>query len=450
MANRRSPETPIVDTVDQYLSDISKGDDDNGSYRRDAKRELTRFLDWCRGDIADFVNSGTDDDWTGILDVQTPGETPADVRFADLDATVFGDYARYLSSRRGGKGPLAASTIRTYYAYVAAWCRWAHKQGWLEQHYARAPEAEGRLPDDPGQRSDTQQAWTPEQRDQLTTHVDERAQAALDRLAEHPVDVEDRGDLTADAVRERAAATFDAVQAFRARALVYILSYTGLRAAEFLNHPDDTRDGRNGLRWEDISFTDQHLTVFRKTQEWDEAALPEPVADILGRYQRLLDPPEDWPVFTTLHRPTLSNHVTEYLSEAVDGDDDRVAELRDAKHDLLVAAEHDLSPPPGLRPNGARRVMERLCDDAGVTLPEDDAHGYLAPHGGRRGMGEVMVRTFGYAEAARYLQNSEQQVREAYQHIEASEQAAMATAALSETDQRVQAPDAGGDDDHDE
>jgi hypothetical protein len=52
-------------------------------------------------------------------------------------------------------------------------------------------------------------------------------------------------------------------------------------------------------------------------------------------------------------------------------------------------------------------------------------------------MGEVLVREFGYAAAARYLDNSEEQVRQAYQHIEAAERADMATEALSNTDQRV-------------
>jgi len=52
-------------------------------------------------------------------------------------------------------------------------------------------------------------------------------------------------------------------------------------------------------------------------------------------------------------------------------------------------------------------------------------------------MGEVMVREFGYAAAARYLDNSEEMVREAYQHIEAADRADQATEALAATDQRV-------------
>jgi len=36
-------------------------------------------------------------------------------------------------------------------------------------------------------------------------------------------------------------------------------------------------------------------------------------------------------------------------------------------------------------------------------------------------MGEVLVRAFGYTVAARYLDNSEEMVRERYSHIEAGE-----------------------------
>jgi hypothetical protein len=82
--------------------------------------------------------------------------------------------------------------------------------------------------------------------------------------------------------------------------------------------------------------------------------------------------------------------------------------------------------------------MKRLCADAGIEL--NDQHGYLAPHGGRRGMGEVLVRQFGYATATRYLDNAEQIVRERYSHIEAGKQADMATEALAASDQRGRGP----------
>ena len=49
-------------------------------------------------------------------------------------------------------------------------------------------------------------------------------------------------------------------------------------------------------------------------------------------------------------------------------------------------------------------------------------------------MGEVLVRAFGCTVAARYLDNSEEMVRERYPHIEAGELGDVATEALNETD----------------
>jgi hypothetical protein len=49
-------------------------------------------------------------------------------------------------------------------------------------------------------------------------------------------------------------------------------------------------------------------------------------------------------------------------------------------------------------------------------------------------MGEVLVRAFGYTVAARYLDNSEEMVRERYSHIEAGELGDVATEALDEID----------------
>ena len=49
-------------------------------------------------------------------------------------------------------------------------------------------------------------------------------------------------------------------------------------------------------------------------------------------------------------------------------------------------------------------------------------------------MGEVLVRAFGHTVAARYLENSEEMVRERYSHIEAGELGDVATEGLSEID----------------
>ncbi|GAB7095436.1 phage integrase SAM-like domain-containing protein [Halolamina litorea] len=426
MSARRDAETPIARTFQTFLTDKGKGEGgSDGAYRRDAERELDRFRRWCRGETPDPANASPPDSWGGIV----RGES-RNVQFTDLDSTVFGDYARYLVVSGFSNG-----TVLTYYAYVASWCGWADAQGYIPRHYARESDAEDPLPEGAGRRPGDQQAWSPAQRDDLTRYVDERASAAIDALGAVEVPAEERGDPQSEAVREKASARFRAYKRCRERALAYVLCYTGLRASEFLNAPDDDRPGRNGVRWADVSFSDNNVTVYRKKQQWDEASLPDPVLGPLERYGRLLDVPEDWPVFTTLHRPTLARHVTAGL-EARGLSESEIERQRDGRPDLLVAAEFDLNAPPALKPNGARRVLERLCADAGIAV-DDERHSYLAPHGGRRGMGEVMVREFGYAAAARYLDNSEEQVRQAYQHIEAAERADMATEALSKTDGRV-------------
>ncbi|QCC49452.1 tyrosine-type recombinase/integrase [Halobellus limi] len=424
MSGRRSPDTPIQQTFQKFLTDKGKGDTgESGNYRRNTERELDRFHSWALGKTADPANADPATSWNGIV------EAPP-VTFADLDATVFGDYARYLR----GSG-YSHSTINTYYAYVASWCGWAHGQGYISRHYARESDAEDPLPDSNNRRPGDQQAWDSTDRDLLTRFVDAEASAAIDTFGDIEVPYDEVEDPEGDLWNEKVRARFEAIKRCRDRALAYLLAYTGLRAAEFLRDPNDERPGRDGLRWRDVSLEDRSATVYRKNQQWKEASLPEPVLGPLRRYKQLLDPPEEWPVFTTLHRPTLSSHVQSGLAER-GLNEDMVESVRSTWPDLLAGAEHELDAPPGLTTDGARRVLQRLTDAADIDV-NDDRHDYLAPHGGRRGMGEVLVREFGYAAAARYLDNSEEQVRQAYQHIEAAERADMATEALSKTDQRV-------------
>ncbi|RLM62487.1 site-specific recombinase [Halorubrum sp. Atlit-26R] len=430
MMGRRSVETAIDDTFTKYLTDKGKGDaGEQGAYRTDAERELQRFRCWCLGRTADSANASPPESWAGVVD----GDT---IRFADLDTTVFSDYARYLST-----AGYAAGTVLTYYAHVASWCGWAHAQGYTPRHYARESDAEDPLPENDGRRPGDQQAWEPIHRDLITQFVDRRVSEAFDALGAIEVSHADRGDPESETWQAKQRARFEAYQRCREQALVYVVAYTGLRGSEFLSAPKEDREGRNGIRWRDVSFGDSSVTVFRKSREWKEASLPEPVIGPLKRYAEVLDVPESWPVFTTLHRPSLASHVSDGLGDA-GLDDDAIERVRGGAPDLIVATEHDLDAPKPLTTDGARSIMERLWtheklaerrDELDLTLDGD----YLELHGGRRGVGEVLVRQFGYAAAARYLDNSEEQVREAYQHIEAAERADMATEAFSQTDNRV-------------
>jgi len=430
MTDRRSVETPIENTFTKYLTDKGKGDaGEEGAYRADAERELHRFRRWCLGKTADSANASPPVSWAGVVDDDT-------IRFVDLDTTVFSDYARFLST-----AGYAAGTVLTYYAHVASWCGWAHAQGYLPRHYARESDAEDPLPENDGRRPGDQQVWEPIHRDLITQFVDRRVSEAFDALGAIEVPHADHGNPESELWQAKQRARFEAYQRCREQALVYIIAYTGLRGSEFLSAPKEDREGRNGIRWCDLSFTDSSVTVFRKSREWKEASLPDPVITPLKRYAEVLDVSDSWPVFTTLHRPSLASYVTAGLADA-GLDDTAIERIRAGAPDLIVAAEYNLNAPNPLTTDGARSIMERLWNDDALADRRDELDlsldgNYLELHGGRRGVGEVLVRQFGYAAAARYLDNSEEQVREAYQHIEAAERADMATEAFSQTDQRI-------------
>jgi hypothetical protein len=57
----RGNSTPLSETFDRYLQDKGKGrGGEGGNYRRNAARELERFVEWAAGDRSN-------DDWTGII-----------------------------------------------------------------------------------------------------------------------------------------------------------------------------------------------------------------------------------------------------------------------------------------------------------------------------------------------------------------------------------------------
>ncbi|MCT9098079.1 site-specific integrase [Haloarchaeobius sp. HME9146] len=401
----RGPSTPLAETFERYLQDKGKGrGGSGGNYRRNAARELERFAAWAAGDHGS-------DSWAGIV----PRDADREPTFDDIDERVFREYARHLTGDRG----LKQNTVKTYYAYVSAWCGWCVNEGYLGSHYAQRASATAPLPEDDGRKPGDQQSWTPDQRHAFTRYVDEQARTAIESFT--GLDTE------SDRQRER----YVALRAARDRALVFILAYTAVRVGELLRDPNDPR--RRGVRWEELDLEDGSMEVYRKKQQWDAASLPDPVIAPLESYRRLMDPPSDrWPVFPTFDQRTLAELVRDELADrghrpaAID-------ERRDGyARDLLLALDADIRP-PSLTTDGARSLLKRLTDEANIEIT-DQKHDYLAPHGGRRGMGEVLVRAFGYTVAARYLDNSEEMVRERYSHIEAGELGDVATEALEAID----------------
>jgi integrase len=401
--SERVPSTPLGTTFERYLQDKGKGrGGEGGNYRRNAARELDRFKKWTVGERGG-------DDWTGIV----PADGDRAPTFEDLDERVFREYARHLAADRG----LKQNTVETYYAYVSAWCGWCVNEGYLDAHYAQRASATAPLPEDDGRKPGDQQAWSPEDRHELTRHVDETARTAIESFTSGP--------------EKRQQARYVALRAARDRALVFVLAYTAVRVGEFLRDPNDPR--RRGVRWSEVNLEEGSMDVYRKKQQWDAASLPDPVIGPLRSYRRLVDPPSDrWPVFPTFDYRTLSTLVQDELADR-GFRPGRIDEKRDEyPRDLLVALEEDIRP-PSTTTDGARRILKRVTEDAAIDV-DHPKHDYLAPHGGRQGMGEVLVRAFGYTVAARYLDNSEEMVRERYSHIQAGELGDVATEALDRVD----------------
>jgi integrase len=215
--------------------------------------------------------------------------------------------------------------------------------------------------------------------------------------------------------------------------LVVVLAYTAVRVGELVRDPDDPR--RRGIRWEDVDLEDGSIDVYRKKQQWDAASLPDPVLAPLRTYWKLLDPPtQRWPVFPTFDQRTLSECVQGKLADR-GTHPEAIANKRDEyARDLLLTVAADIRP-PSIPTDGARAILRRVTTAADIEI-DHPKHDYLAPHGGRRGMGEVLVRAFGYTVAARYLDNSEEMVRERYSHIEAGELGDIAIEALADVDSR--------------
>ena len=199
--------------------------------------------------------------------------------FDQLQVAHMRQYARHLKERVD-KGVVAGSTANTYWNYIAAFLGWCVCEELVTENPARTRRAEEELPDTRPQ-SDRQQFWSRENREALLAHLNERAYTAVD----------ERG--------------LSAVKELRDRALASLLAYSGVRGGEILRDPNDER--RSGLRWHDVDLEAGTLVVLGKSQADEEAPLPPQVCAPLDRLRQALRPvSDDWPVFPTFHRPTLS------------------------------------------------------------------------------------------------------------------------------------------------
>jgi integrase len=394
-------EIPIEETFEPFLKDKSKGKDGTGgNYRRNVERELDNFKQWAEG---------SERSYSGVV----PDDEDRKPLMKDLTDSEFRKYARHLRSERG----LKANTAQTYYQYISSWCGWCEGEEYIQSHFADRARAKEPLPESDRKPGD-QQAWSQTQRNQITQYINKKGYETVDEYRSHDLDSS-----------ERKAIRYPAIRDARDRAFVNIIAYTAVRIGELLRDPNDPR--RKGLIWDDVNLDEGTILVYRKKQDWDSIALSPAVSQSLERYYNVIEPPSgQWPVFPTFHQPTLSSLVNEELKRRGNSESE-INQAQDSySHDLLLALEENIIP-KSTSTDGGRNILKKLSEEAGVEI-DDPKHTYLAPHGGRRGLGEVLVQAKGYTVAARYLDNSEEMVRKRYSHIEPGEMGDIITEAIED------------------
>ncbi len=289
-------------------------------------------------------------------------------------------YARHLKTKVR-REEYAASTVRTYFAYVRAFLTWCSRDQLLESNPAEDEIALEELPDDPGTK-EAQQFWRPSDRRRLESHVRRRALDAIE---------------SGDASEKRSR--------LRQHAIVALLAHTGVRGAEVFSHPKDDR--RNGATWGDVDWENGALRVLGKSQEYEYAPLPDIARKPLRRWRDEFEPPTpEFPLFPTEHAPTKYRIARSQVSDAAVENGDIDAVIRD--HEVAL---------PAISTEGARSVMKRLCEEAELEIEGE----YLKPHGARRGLGDELYRTNPTDAQVALRHSSIAITNESYSHIEAGE-----------------------------
>lgn len=318
----------LEDAIQDRLADL-----DSGKYKRNNAHVLRLFAEWLRRE-------------RGVETVE------------DIDSQDLRQFARALRECMDHEESdiTASSTVTQYYDYVAAWLGWAVRDQYLDRNPARTETATEPLPDVSSEPD--RQFWRERERDAICATTDKLVDDALDNADER-----------------------DRLQAYRDRALVYLLAYSGCRGAEIAKVSEDEK--RNGLRWTDLNLDDGIIFVYGKSREWEEAPLFEPAIEPLQRWKQLLDPAsDDWPVLPTMHLPTLYGELPADVATSPDTvwDDLRTYECC----------------PPSLGTDGVRRILKRLCTESQYEFVTP-----LKPHGARRGLGDTL-----YQEQAELAQDA--------------------------------------------
>ena len=321
------------------------GDLDSGKYRRNNAFVLRQFAAYVRAE--------------------------EDIRNVEaVTAETLRGYARVLRTAVNEDG-ITASTAEQYWALVSAFLSWSVREGLLESNPAHLTRASEPLPESDGGKS--RQFWSPRERKAICVTADTLVDETLDGGSTETLESEssDIPEGIPSKIREGTPSEYETILAFRNRALVYTLAYTGCRGAELAAVPGDRK--RNGVTWDDVDLSHGIISVYGKTRTQQESPIFEPAIRPLERLFEVLEPEADWPVFPSMHLPSLYTCAP----TAVDPTPERIwQQLR----------QHGRTP-PAITTAGVRRVLRQLCEESAYEFDEP-----LKPHGARRGLGDELYR----------------------------------------------------------
>lgn len=307
----QSSRNPWVESIESAIEDRLVAID-SGNYREECARVLREF--------AGFI-----------------ARSRRVTQLEDIDTDDCQAYARHLRTRvRDDDDDLASSrTARKNWKYVRSWLEWCVRNQRMQTNPAKPDRASAPLPQ--GDPAESQQFWSEREREAICATADRRVDEALDD-----------DDLDTD-------------QAYRDRAMVYVLAYSGVRGAEIARVSSDRH--RDGITWEDVDTDRGILTVLGKARGKDDprehAPVLSPAVSALERWRSYRDPPASEVVFPRLDR---------------------------------AADDHD---PDAISTQSIRTVLAELCEWSQYEFDE-----VLKPHGARRGLGDQL-----YQESAELAQN---------------------------------------------
>lgn len=378
-----SPHT-LENAVTAYITNTAKRTGD-GTYHATAKTVLNNWLDWCK-----------------THDITT---------LDDLTPTTLRRYVQHLTERMRDD-EITAGTVHTYFNIVRGCLSWCVTDSRLNTNPADSHEATDALPNDTQHPDTTQQFWTPTETQQLLTHVNKHAHDAIND--------DDR----------------DALAPARDRALVHTLTFSGARGAELFSSPTDTRKGRNGITWNRVDLDAGTIEVLGKSQNWEHAQLPNQAIHALEQLYRIQNPPsDDWVVFPSLHHPTLANTARTELDEHGLTETEIEERIANADSTLALLKTLDASP-PSITTEGARTIMQRLCDAADIDIDGE----YLKPHGGRRGLGHILYQEQAELAQSALRHESIETTHNAYSDIVASDTSDTVSNVLDDTELGTASP----------